>query len=73
MKSGSIRFDYNVSVTGGSGVIVGSTTPEVDRLPEYIIGFPYQNNSDTIQSVYYSITPKVDNVFVYQGESNIVK
>jgi gliding motility-associated-like protein len=68
MTSGAIRFDYNVSVTGGPGIIVGSTAPEVNRIPGYIIGFPYQNNSDTIQSVYYSLLPKVDNAICVPGK-----
>ena len=57
MTSGDIRFDYSVAVTGGPGVIIGSTATEVNRIPGYTINFPYQNNSDTIQSVYYSIIP----------------
>ena len=67
MTSGSIRFDYNISITGGPGVIIGNTAPEVNRVPGYVIGFPYQNNSDTIQSVYYYITPKVDNAICVPG------
>jgi hypothetical protein len=68
MTSGAIRFDYNVSVSGAPGAIVGNTSPEVNRIPGYIIGFPYQNISDTIQSVYYSITPKVDNAVCIPGK-----
>jgi gliding motility-associated-like protein len=67
MTSGSIRFDYNISITGGPGTITGNTSPEVNRIPGYIIGFPYQNSSDTIQSVYYAITPKVDNGICVPG------
>ena len=69
MTSGGIIFDYSVSVTG-SGVVVGNTSPGVNRTPGYIIAFPYQDNSDTIQSVYYTITPKVDNAICVPG--NIV-
>ena len=67
MTSGAIRFDYTVSVTGGPGVIVGNTSPGTNLLPGYTINYTYQNNSDTIQSVYYSITPKVDNAICVQG------
>jgi hypothetical protein len=70
MTSGTILFDYTVSVTGGAGVVIGNTTPEVNRPLNYFISFPYQNTSDTIQSVYYSVTPKVDNAICTQG--NIV-
>jgi len=69
MTSGAIIFDYNVSVTG-SGVVVGNTSPGMNLPKNYTIAFPYQNNSDTIQSVYYSITPKVDNAICVPG--NIV-
>ena len=37
--------------------MVGNTSPEVNRTPGYTISRTYQNNSDTIQSVYYYITP----------------
>jgi gliding motility-associated-like protein len=58
MTSGAIRFDYTVTATGGSGIIVGNTAPATDLLPGHTINFTYQNNSDMLQSVYYSITPK---------------
>ena len=56
MTSGAIRLDYTAAATG-AGVIVGNTAPEVNRTPGYTISRTYQNNSDTIQSVYYYITP----------------
>jgi gliding motility-associated-like protein len=68
MTSGSIRFDYTVGVTGGPGVIVGNTSPAFNQLPGSTINFQYQNNSDTIQSVYYSIIPKVDNAICVPGK-----
>ncbi len=69
MTSGSIIFDYTVSVTG-AGVVTGNTTPQADRQPGYTISYPYQNSSDTLQSVYYHILPKVDNAVC--GPGNIV-
>jgi gliding motility-associated-like protein len=68
MTSGAMRFDYTVNVTGGPGVIVGNTSPAVNLPPSYAINFVYQNNSDTIQSVYYTITPKVDNAICVPGK-----
>jgi gliding motility-associated-like protein len=59
MTTGVIRFDYTVSVTGGAGVVVGSTAPGSNLVPGQKITFSYQDNSDTIQSVFYTITPKV--------------
>ena len=67
MTSGSIRFDYTVNVTGGPGVVVGNTTSQADRIPGYTISYPYQNNSDTLQSVFYNIRPKVDNAICVPG------
>jgi len=58
MTKGSIAFDYTVSFTGAPGDLTGSTTPQTDLYPGYQITLPYENTSDTIQSVYYTITPK---------------
>ena len=65
---GNMRFDYTVSVTGLPDIVVGSTAPGTNLIPGYYISFPYQNNSDTIQSVYFSITPKVDNAVCVHGK-----
>ena len=48
MTSGTIKFDYTVTVTGGPGVIVGNTTPATNLNTGYTINFAYQNNSDSI-------------------------
>ncbi len=69
MTTGSMRFDYTVNVSGGPGVVVGNTSPAFNQIPGYTINYQYQNNSDTIQSVYYSITPKVDNAICVHGRS----
>jgi gliding motility-associated-like protein len=69
MTSGGIIFDYTVSVTGGPGVVTGNMTPETGRLPGYIIVRPYQNYSDTIQSVYFSVIPKVNNAICVPGKA----
>ncbi len=58
MTKGSIAFDYTVSLTGAPGDLTGSTSPQTDLYPGYQIILPYQNTSDTIQSVFYTITPK---------------
>jgi gliding motility-associated-like protein len=68
MTSGSIRFDYTVSVTGGPGVVIGNTTPQTDRIPGYTLSYPYLNTSDTLQSVFYNIRPKVDNAICVPGQ-----
>jgi gliding motility-associated-like protein len=55
-----INFDYFVTVTGTPGDIVGDTSPENNLLPGQKIIRSYQNNSDTLLSVYYLITPAND-------------
>ncbi len=65
---GVMQFDYTVAVTGGPGVVVGDILPEVDRVKNYTISRSYQNNSSTLQSVFFSITPKVDNAKCVSGD-----
>jgi len=70
MTSGVIRFDYTVSVTGAPGIIVGNTSPGSNLTPGQKITFSYRNNSDTIQSVFYFITPKVVGLGCPAGKVN---
>ncbi|HUS86915.1 MAG TPA: gliding motility-associated C-terminal domain-containing protein, partial [Bacteroidales bacterium] len=58
MTHGLIRFDYTVSVTGLPGDVTGDTNPGNDLPPGYIIMFNYDNNTDTVQSVYYYTLPR---------------
>jgi gliding motility-associated-like protein len=67
MTSGAMRFDYSVSLSGGPGVISGNTTAQNTMIPGYAITYPYINSSDTIQSVYYHVTPKVSNAMCKPG------
>ena len=71
MTSGTVIFDYTVSTTGGAGVIVGNTSPGVNRPLNYTISNSYQNNSDIIQTVSYLITPKIDNAICVPGKTVI--
>jgi len=57
---GVVRFDYTVSVSGMPGDVIGNTSPANDLPPGHVINFTYRNNTDTIQTVTYSITPKVN-------------
>jgi gliding motility-associated-like protein len=65
MTSGAMRFDYTVSKT--DGFVIGNTAPQINKIPGDILSFGYQNNSDTIKSVYYHITPKVNNAICVKG------
>ncbi len=67
MTSGAIRFDYTVAISGPS--VIGNTAPGTNLTPGSAINFLYQNSSDTIQSVYYYITPKVDNAICIPGRT----
>ena len=69
MTSGAIRFDYNVTFSGAPGIITGNTSPATDLSSGYAISYPYQNNSDTIQSVYFYITPKVNTALCLPGKT----
>ena len=70
MTSGVIRFDYTVSATGGAGIVTGNMAAANNLSPGHRIIFPYENNSDTIQSVYYSIRPKVVGLTCPAGNIN---
>jgi gliding motility-associated-like protein len=67
MTSGNILFDFKVTVSGSSGVVSGDTTHATGKTPGYFINRSYQNSSDTIQSVFFSITPRVDNAVCNKG------
>jgi gliding motility-associated-like protein len=64
---GNVIFDYNVSATGGPGFVTGDMSSASNKIPNYKIIRSYQNISDTLQSVYYSITPKLDNAICNKG------
>jgi gliding motility-associated-like protein len=55
MTKGIIRFNYTITTTDGD--IVGNTAPMNDQPEGLQLVFPYQNNSDTIKSVYYHFIP----------------
>lgn len=61
---GEMRFDYSIMLSAG---IIGNSTPEVNKLTGYTIVNGYQNTTDDIKSVYYTITPKVDNAICVPG------
>jgi gliding motility-associated-like protein len=66
MTSGAIKFDYTVSFSD-AGAVSGSVAPVANLNPNYVITLPYTNNSGSIQSVYFSITPRVDNAICVPG------
>jgi len=57
MTKGSIVFDYTVAFEGQAGDIAGDNAPGT-AYPENTFNKVYTNNSDTILSVFYTITPR---------------
>ncbi|HQH24393.1 MAG TPA: gliding motility-associated C-terminal domain-containing protein [Bacteroidales bacterium] len=57
MTRGEIVFDYFVDFEGNPGQIVGNSSPMTLR-PGNSISYRYENNSDTVLRIFYTITPK---------------
>jgi gliding motility-associated-like protein len=55
MTHGVLRFDYTVDFSPGG--LVGNNDPLTIEKDD-IIHFPYENTTDTVQSVYYNIIPR---------------
>lgn len=64
---GNPIFDYTITKTGGAGIVTGNTNPATNLNPGDKIIFKYRNYSDTLQSVYFHITPKIDNAACVPG------
>jgi gliding motility-associated-like protein len=56
-QPGVIRFNYDISVS--SGTVSGNMIPANNVAYGSVISYPYTNNDDTAQSVYYNVTPIV--------------
>jgi len=59
MSSGIREFNYTISATAPTTVVDGNRTPVNSAPLGTHLQFPYTNESDTMQSVYFHITPKV--------------
>jgi gliding motility-associated-like protein len=68
MTSGEIWFDYTISVPAG---VTGNSNPANDRLGGDVLAFKYRNYNDTIQSVFFTITPKVTGLNCPAGNADI--
>ncbi|MBS0010829.1 MAG: gliding motility-associated C-terminal domain-containing protein, partial [Bacteroidales bacterium] len=58
MTHGLLKFDYTVILSGAPGDLTGNQDAGPGQDPGDIISFPYENNTDTVQSVFYSILPR---------------
>ena len=70
---GNVIFDYKVSASGSPGFVIGDMSAGSNRMPNDSIKRTYQNISDTLQTVFYSITPKLDNAVCNKGPAFISK
>jgi gliding motility-associated-like protein len=59
MSSGVLEFNYTISATAPVSVVAGNRAPANSQPLGTPLQFQYTNESDTIQSVYFHITPKV--------------
>jgi len=59
MTSGVIRFDYTITASAPPAVVGGNRLPANDQSQGTLMAFNYTNESDTIQTVSFHITPKV--------------
>jgi hypothetical protein len=71
--SGTVMFDYTVAATVGNTVLLGDRTPVTDFTPGQKISFDYRNESDTIQSVYFIVTPKINGLPCANGITDTVE
>ena len=68
MTTGSVRFDYTVSVTGLPGEVVGNTAPASNLANNTILSYSYTNIADSLNSVFYHVTPQNNASGCYAGE-----
>ncbi|MBE0666205.1 MAG: hypothetical protein IH593_00880, partial [Bacteroidales bacterium] len=59
MKSGVIVFDYTITASALPSVVAGNRATATGRPQGTLLAFTYTNESDTIQSVSFHITPRV--------------
>jgi gliding motility-associated-like protein len=71
MTQGVIDYDYKITKSGAS--VTGNTTSAFNLAENVHLVYPYQNSSDTIQSVYYRIMPKNTASGCLPGDTVIVQ
>ncbi len=68
MTSGEIRFDYTIAYPSG---VTGISAPGTDKVQGDVLSFKYRNYNDTIESVFFSITPKVSGLSCPAGNISL--
>jgi gliding motility-associated-like protein len=71
MTQGIIDYDYKITRSGSS--VTGNTSSAINLAEYYHIAYPYQNSSDTVQSVSYHIMPKNTASGCLAGDTVVVK
>ncbi|MFZ2339055.1 MAG: PKD-like domain-containing protein, partial [Bacteroidales bacterium] len=69
MTSGEIRFDYDIAIP--SGVVAGDPDSGINMMPGDILSLKYSNTNDTVQSAFFSITPKVEGLNCPAGNASV--
>ncbi|MDF1559732.1 MAG: gliding motility-associated C-terminal domain-containing protein, partial [Bacteroidales bacterium] len=59
MSSGVNEFNYTITATADNTIVDGNRDPMNSVAPGTSLQFSYTNESDTMQSVFFRITPKV--------------
>ena len=73
MTSGVIEFNYKITATAPPAVVGGNRAPAFSQLEGTQLQFNYTNESDTMQSVFYRIVPKVVGLPCAYGDSVITE
>lgn len=68
MTKGMVRFDYTVGITGMPGDVVGNTAPANNLSDNTLLTYAYTNSADSLNSVFYYITPQNHQSGCYAGD-----
>ena len=73
MTSGVIEFNYAITVTAPPAIVAGNRASAFSQPVGTQLQFNYTNESDTMQSVFYRIVPKVVGLGCAYGDSVITE
>ena len=73
MTSGVIEFNYIITVTAPPAIVAGNRASAFSQLEGTQLQFNYTNESDTMQSVFFRIVPKVVGLSCPYGDSVITE
>jgi len=73
MTSGVIEFNYAITVTAPPAIVAGNRATAFSQPVGTQLQFNYTNESDTMQSVFFRIVPKVVGLPCPYGDSVITE